>query len=217
MTRCPAPGCLVVFSWNGGACPECGVAMRPRALPLLEELDRAHLKRRGRSAAGAPEGPAGRPPPFAAALEDVRSLWNVGSMFRTADGAGFSELYLCGITGCPPDAALAKVSLGAEETVRWEHYRGVLEVLPALAAAGVTVVALEHEPGSVPLADVLARGDLKAPLCLVVGNEVEGLSPEARGTAALTCHLPMRGNKSSLNAAVAFGVAAYAIRERVEP
>ena len=189
--------------------------MRPRALALVTELDRAHVKRRGRSAAGPPQGPAGRPPPFAAALEDVRSLWNVGSMFRTADGAGFAELYLCGITGCPPDAALAKVSLGAEESVRWEHYRGVLEVLPALAHAGVTIVALEHDEASEPLAASLARGALAPPLCLVVGNEVEGLSPEARRAAGLTCHLPMRGAKTSLNAAVAFGVAAYAIRERI--
>lgn len=189
--------------------------MRPRALGLLEEVDRAHETRRGRSTAGPPEGPAGRPPPFAAALEDVRSLWNVGSMFRTADGAGFSELYLCGITGCPPDAALAKVSLGAEEHIRWEHYRGVLDVLPDLARAGVTVVALEPVADSRPLADVLAEGALSVPLCLVMGNEVEGLSPEARASASLVCHLPMRGSKTSLNAAVAFGIAAYVIREKI--
>lgn len=187
--------------------------MRPRALKLLEEIDRAHLKRRGKSVAGLPLGPQGSPPPFSAALEDVRSLWNVGSMFRTADGAGFGELYLCGITGCPPDAQLAKVSLGAEESVRWEHYRGVLEVLPRLKQVGVSVIALELAAGSVPLSEGL--GQVRAPLCLVVGNEVEGLSPEARSAADMTCHLPMRGSKSSLNAAVAFGVAAYMVRERI--
>ena len=187
--------------------------MRPRPLSLLLEVDRAHEKRRGKSTAGAPRGLSGDPPAFSAVLEDVRSLWNVGSMFRTADGAGFAELHMCGITGCPPDAALAKVSLGAEDNIRWEHHRGVLEVLPRLAAAGVTLLALEKTEASEPLSAALARGELRPPLCVLVGNEVEGLSPEALSAAKLTCHLPMRGAKSSLNAAVAFGVAAYSIRE----
>lgn len=209
LTRCPA--CAREFAWEGRGCPACGAAMRPRPLELLEQVDRAHQKRRGRSTAGAPQGPGGSPPAFSAALEDVRSLWNVGSMFRTADGAGFAELYLCGITGCPPDPALTKVSLGAEDGVRWEHYRGVLEVLPRLAGAGVTIVALERTSDSCALAEALAG--FAKPLCLLIGNEVEGLSPEALAAARLTCHLPMRGAKSSLNAAVAFGVAAYAVAE----
>ena len=123
-----------------------------------------------------------------------------------------APLYLCGITGCPPHKSIAKTSLGAEEQVRWEHHASALEVLPGLRAQGVQVVALERTASSEQLDSALKRGALKRPLCLVVGNEVAGISAETLAQAATLCHLPMFGVKASLNVAVAFGIAAYAIR-----
>jgi tRNA G18 (ribose-2'-O)-methylase SpoU len=140
----------------------------------------------------------------------------VGSIFRTADGAGFSRLYLCGITGCPPRKEITKTSLGAEDTVPWTYCAGALEVLPRLRRQGVLVVGLEQTPDSRALSSAIAEGDLRRPLCLVVGNEVAGVSAEALSRCDLACHLPMRGLKSSLNVAVAFGIAAYMLTEQPE-
>src|SRR5262249_30978207 len=144
------------------------------------------------------------PASYSAIVEDVRSLWNVGSVFRTADGSGFSQLYLCGITGCPPRKEITKTSLGAEQSVSWQYFRNVLEIIPALKKDGVMIVGLESTPDSVPLSEALARKQLRAPLCVVVGNEVTGLSAEALLSCDIVCHLPMRGVKESLNVAVAY-------------
>jgi tRNA G18 (ribose-2'-O)-methylase SpoU len=218
LTRCPNPNCKFEFDipadreGKNGPCPSCGQVITYRSLAVLREIERQHERLKSK----APGAPMISPGPVAlrGLLEDVRSLWNVGSIFRTADGAGFSALYLCGITGCPPHKSIAKTSLGAEEHVAWSHHTSALEILPELSASGVQIVALETGPGSIPLRDALGGGMLHTPLCLMVGNEVAGLSAEASQRADLICHLPMRGIKSSLNVAVAFGIAAYAIGEQ---
>lgn len=229
LTRCPNPTCKLAFvvpderEGKNGPCPRCGQIITFRSLAVLNEIARQHQRLkavpraalaglRHRRLAASVEG-AAEVAVFSAALEDVRSLWNVGSIFRTADGAGFGKLYLCGITGCPPRKEIAKTSLGAEENVAWEYHPGVLDVLPGLRARGVQIVALEKTERSEPLRAALARRALRPPLCLLVGNEVAGVSAEALSQAELVCHLPMRGVKASLNVAVAFGVAAYEIRE----
>ena len=221
LTRCPNPGCQYEFevpenkAGKNGPCPRCGQVITFRPLALILEVERRH-KRRGTAFQAVNEhGQDARATLFSAALEDIRSLWNVGSIFRSADGAGFTTLYLCGITGCPPEKAIAKTSLGAENHLRWEHHANALHILPQLAARGVQIVALEQTGNSIPLRQALASKALRTPLCLVVGNEVAGLSAEALVNAALVCHLPMRGSKSSLNVAVAFGIAAYQIREEL--
>jgi len=214
-TRCPNPACKLLFDvaddreGKNGPCPSCGQVITFRSLALLNEVERQHLKR----TLAAPAEPAGAAR-YCALLEDIRSLWNVGSIFRSADGAGFPQLYLCGITGCPPHKSIAKTSLGAEDHVAWQHLTGVLDILPTLRSRGVQIVALEKTESSVPLEETLGTGSIHAPLCLLVGNEVAGLSAEALSMADRVCHLPMRGIKTSLNVAVAFGIAAYAIRER---
>lgn len=219
-TRCPAPECRHSFEvedrlqWKRGVCPACGLAITLRPLAILIEIDRQHRKRLRRAGR---EDPVEESPiavfPFSALLEDVRSLWNVGSMFRTADGAGFGCLYLCGITGCPPDPAIEKASLGAETTVAWEHHTSSLSVLPRLQETGVQIVALESTPDSEPLAAALARDAIRPPVCLVLGNETRGVSVEMLTHSSLVCDLPMRGSKESLNVAVAMGIAAYMLRE----
>ncbi|MCY3018119.1 MAG: TrmH family RNA methyltransferase [Planctomycetota bacterium] len=216
LTQCPNPLCKLCFDvpddreGRNGPCPACGQVITYRSLSVIREIERQH-DRRTRAASASPSRERGL---FSAVLENIRSLWNVGSIFRTADGAGFAPLYLCGITGCPPHKAIAKTSLGAEKHIRWEHHASALDVLPRLSAQGVQVVALEQTPASEPLQAALARGAIKPPLCLLVGNEVAGISAETLAQASLHCHLPMRGIKASLNVAVAFGIAAYAIRER---
>ena len=217
LTRCPNPVCRLSFEveaeaeGKNGACPACGQVITFRSLRVILEVERQHAAVQQRRARPSTEtAPVVR---LTALLENIRSLWNVGSIFRSADGAGFGTLYLCGITGCPPQKAIAKTSLGAEEHVAWQHQVHACEILPALKQAGVQIVALESAPGSLDLSQALAEGALRPPLCLVVGNEVAGVSAETLSAADRVCHLPMQGIKSSLNVAVAFGIAAYQIRE----
>src|SRR5687768_2201474 len=118
LTQCPNPKCKHTFEvaadaqGKNGPCPACGQVITFRSLDVIREVERQHAQRQQRLAQNA--GPPAPPESFrlSALLEDIRSLWNVGSIFRTADGAGFSKLYLCGITGCPPNKSIAKTSLG---------------------------------------------------------------------------------------------------------
>jgi tRNA G18 (ribose-2'-O)-methylase SpoU len=147
-------------------------------------------------------------------VEDVRSLFNVGSIFRTADGAGADRLYLCGYSGTPPRKEIAKVSLGAEDVLDWTYHLSALEPILKLRAAGHFILGLECTQNSIELKDALSQQRIAYPVCLVVGNEVTGVSPEVLEHCDLVCHLPMRGLKESLNVAVAFGVAAYMLAEK---
>jgi tRNA G18 (ribose-2'-O)-methylase SpoU len=217
LTRCPNPKCKHSFDvpderqGKNGPCPNCGQVITFRSLEIILEVERQHAR------LPVKKGEAGGVPRYSAVLEDIRSLWNVGSIFRSADGAGFGKLYLCGITGTPPNKAIAKTSLGAEECVAWEHHSHVLDFLPKLAQDGIQIVALEKTETSIDLSEALRQNLLRPPLCLIVGNEVAGVSAEALSLAKVTCHLPMHGVKSSLNVAVAFGIGAYQIKCETHP
>lgn len=221
LTQCPNPKCRLTFevpdnrAGKNGPCPDCGQVITFRSLDILKKIERERVWREeaGKQSSGAIDGP---PTGVMALLEDVRSLWNVGAMFRTADGAGLTRLYLCGITGCPPRKEIAKTSLGAEDSVPWAYGTGALEILPRLKDQGVLVVGLEQTEKSRPLTEALAGNTLRTPLCLVVGNEVAGISAEALAACDEVCELPMRGVKSSLNVAVAFGIAAYMVAEMMQ-
>jgi tRNA G18 (ribose-2'-O)-methylase SpoU len=209
-------------------CPGCDRTLT--VLPPEHLVERAAERLRlalARRQHGAPEPGAGAAaqagrtgrrgdPDFVALLENVRSLWNVGSMFRTADGAGIGRLLLAGITGCPPRPEISKTALGAEEVVPWETAPDAPAAARGLKEAGYRLVVLETGPGSRPI----ERIDPGGRLCLVVGHEVAGISAELCALADVMASLPMRGVKTSLNVAVAFGVAAYtlaAAREGSEP
>jgi len=140
-------------------------------------------------------------------VDSVRSLFNVGAIFRTADGAGVDKIFLTGITGCPPHREIRKVALGAEETVSWQYERECLPLLQQLKKQGVSIVVLEMTQDSIPYDTV----DYVFPLCLVVGNEYHGVSENVLREANLVVEIPMCGAKESLNVAVAFGVAIYEI------
>jgi 23S rRNA (guanosine2251-2'-O)-methyltransferase len=132
-------------------------------------------------------------------------------MFRTADAMGMGKLFLTGITGSPPRKEIAKTSLGAEDHVSWSYNAHALEVLPELKAQGVIVLALERCKGSKPVSEIAQGFEPNQKFALVVGNEVMGVSPETLAACDAVADLPMCGIKESLNVAVAFGVAAYAL------
>jgi tRNA G18 (ribose-2'-O)-methylase SpoU len=148
--------------------------------------------------------------PVRALLDSVRSVWNVGSMFRTADATALGGLILCGVTATPPRADMEKTALGATLTVPWDFWADAPAAVRALKRVGVSVVALEQTPDAVPF-DQYAY---KFPLCFVVGHEVRGVSPAVLGLADAAVEIPMAGAKRSLNVAVSFGILAYELRRQ---
>lgn len=143
-------------------------------------------------------------------LDNIRSLYNVGSMFRTADGFGVEKIWLCGITGTPEQNGLKKVALGAELAVPWEKSRHAWRLVERLKKDGYAVVGLERCPGATPIGKYRPPGKL----ALVVGNEVRGLTPAMRRRLDAVLEIPMRGTKESFNVAVACGIALYALAQR---
>ena len=141
-------------------------------------------------------------------LDNVRSAWNVGSMFRTADGLGIHHMYLCGVTPTPENVKVTKTSLGAEKTVTWsQHNDGVKKVLK-LKQQGYRLWALEKDDRSEKINKTLY--DIDGPqIILVVGNEVCGVDPGILELCERTVHIPMIGLKRSFNVAVAFGIASH--------
>jgi tRNA G18 (ribose-2'-O)-methylase SpoU len=138
-------------------------------------------------------------------LNNIRSLHNVGSIFRTSDGAGVKKLYLCGQTGYPPREEITKTALGAEEVVPWEYYIDPIDCIKKLKKKGIQIVALEQTEKS---ADY-KKFKPKYPLCLVIGHEIDGVEEEILKLCDSTIEIPMKGKKQSLNVSVAFGIAIY--------
>jgi tRNA G18 (ribose-2'-O)-methylase SpoU len=151
----------------------------------------------------------GRLPVFAL-LDNVRSVWNVGSMFRTADAVALAGMYLTGMTATPPRADMEKTALGATRSVPWDYWRDPVAACRRLRDSGVRLVALEQTDRS----GDWERTDWSFPLCFVVGHEVRGVGPEVLALADEVVEIPMAGVKTSLNVAVSFGVLAYEIRRR---
>ena len=157
------------------------------------------------------EGPGIKSEPrLSALLDNIRSAWNVGAIFRTADGLGIDRLYLCGITPTPDREAVRKTSLGAEKTVTWEYSRNALETVGKLKGDGHKFIALEQDSRAIPLTDYRTPNpDSKIPI-LIIGNEVTGIDPELLDLCDQIVHIPMQGQKRSLNVEVAFAIAMYA-------
>ncbi|MGA2588772.1 MAG: RNA methyltransferase [Bryobacteraceae bacterium] len=146
-----------------------------------------------------------RPLPVSVLLDNVRSMYNVGAFFRTADAAGVEKLYLCGITSHPPKKAISKTALGAEDRTAWEHDWDPLPILGGLRGRGYETAAIETTTHAVDLFDWKPR----FPVCLVFGHEVEGIRPEVARRCDTHVRIPMLGIKHSLNVATAGGVAIY--------
>lgn len=138
-------------------------------------------------------------------LNNIRSLHNVGSIFRTSDGAGVKKIFLCGQTGYPPREEIAKTALGAEDCVSWEYYIDPIDCIKMLKKKGVRIVALEQTKKSVDY----RKFKPKYPLCLIVGHEIDGVQKKILELCDDIVEIPMKGEKQSLNVSVAFGIAVY--------
>ena len=146
---------------------------------------------------------------FCVICDNIRSLENIGSIFRTSDALGVSKIFLCGISGKPPHHKISKTALGAEEKIPFEYYKQVGRLVDKLKRDGVQIVALEQSK------DAISYDKFKPqfPAALIVGNEVKGISKKILKKADKIIFLPMHGKKESLNVSVAFGVAGYEINK----
>ncbi|MFH1359843.1 MAG: RNA methyltransferase [Candidatus Omnitrophota bacterium] len=148
---------------------------------------------------------------FHVILNNIRSLYNVGSIFRTADAAGCEKLWICGITGHPPNAQISKTALGAQETVTWEYREDIISLVKELKKNGFQIVLLEQIKESKSYSQFIPR----APVCLIVGNEITGVLQELLSLCKEAVEIEMCGLKNSLNVSVAFGIIAYHIRQKL--
>jgi tRNA G18 (ribose-2'-O)-methylase SpoU len=144
---------------------------------------------------------------FYVICDNIRSLENIGSIFRTADALGVAKIYLCGICGTPPNLKISKTALGAEKNIPWEYVKQTGRLIDKLKKQGIEVTALEQAKNSIDY----AKYKPKFPVALIVGNEVKGISPKILQKCDKVIELPMSGEKESLNVSVAFGVAGYEI------
>lgn len=144
-------------------------------------------------------------------LENIRSAYNVGAMFRTADGAGVDKIFLVGYTPCPIDRfariqpEIQKTSLGASMSIPWEHFAEPAQFIQQLQAEQIQIVPVEQTKSSIQLADF----SVPEKVAYVMGNEVEGVSPAFLSTADTIIEIPMLGEKESLNVSVAAGIVLY--------
>ena len=147
--------------------------------------------------------------PLILILDDIRSLHNIGSVFRTADAFLVEKIYLCGITATPPNKEIHKTALGATDTVAWEYVKDVTEAITALKADGTETWAVEQVENSVMLNNFNPPADKK--LALVFGNEVKGVSQQAIDLCNGTIEIRQLGTKHSLNISVSAGIVVWDI------
>jgi tRNA G18 (ribose-2'-O)-methylase SpoU len=143
--------------------------------------------------------------PLYCLIENVRSLYNVGSIFRTSDAIRLEKLYLTGYTGYPPRKEIDKTALGAVDSVPWKYCKNPLQVVTEIKKQRIQLIALEHTTNSI---DFYAF-KYTFPFCLMLGNEVDGLSQEILTQADAAIEIPMYGLKQSLNVSVAYGIVMY--------
>ncbi|MFC0181342.1 SpoU rRNA Methylase family protein [Pseudarcicella hirudinis] len=145
--------------------------------------------------------------PYVLILDDIRSMNNVGSAFRTADAFKCEKIYLCGITGLPPHREITKTALGADETVAWEHAENVVELVEQLQKEGYIIMAVEQVENSMFLNEFEPESEAK--YAFVFGNEVFGVNDEVVKKADICLEIPQFGTKHSLNIAVSLGIVSW--------
>lgn len=151
--------------------------------------------------------------PIIIILDDIRSLHNIGSVFRTADAFLIEKIYLCGITATPPNKEIHKTALGATETVAWEYAKDVLEVIDTLQQENIAVLAIEQVENSISLQEFEPKSEQK--YALVFGNEVKGVSQEAIKKCEGTIEIPQLGTKHSLNISVSAGIVVWDLFQKL--
>jgi tRNA G18 (ribose-2'-O)-methylase SpoU len=191
----------VAASPFNGRCPRCGGEVR-----LV-----AHVKSSAEEESGGVPTSAFFASRINLLLDNWRSLFNVGSIFRSADGAGVRHLYLCGISGRPDSQRkLAKTALGAERAVEWSYHADAVRLALTLQQEGTQLWVLERSDAATSLFSITTLPD--APLVLAAGNEIAGVDPGLIEIADKVIQLPMMGSKRSLNVAVAMSIATYWLR-----
>ena len=149
--------------------------------------------------------------PIIIVLDNIRSLSNVGAFFRTADAFRIGELFLCGITACPPHREIHKTALGADETVKWRYFDTTETACQQLKAEGYRIFAVEQVEGSVPLQDF----EFEAHTAYLLGNEVEGVCEAALPYCEGAIELPQEGTKHSINVSVCAGIVMWKLFEKL--
>ncbi len=152
--------------------------------------------------------------PISIILDDIRSLHNIGSVFRTSDAFLIEKIYLCGITAIPPNKEIHKTALGATETVAWEYHKDVLEVITKLKNDGTFVYAIEQVENAVFLDNF--QPDATKKYALVFGNEVYGVSLEAIKICDGCIEIPQLGTKHSLNISVSAGIVVWDLFQQLK-
>ncbi len=145
--------------------------------------------------------------PIVVVVDNVRSLNNIGSLFRTADGFGLEGIILCGISATPPSPEIHKTALGAEDSVNWRYFPSTLEAIAWLKDNGYVICCLEQVQGSTMLQDFHREPGKK--YALVIGNEVDGVDPAVVDSSDIFLEIPQRGTKHSLNVTISAGVALW--------
>lgn len=201
--QCLRPNCRFRFPGSMGVpgaahCPKCGAPLQ-----VIESHYPALGARPGNKYSAGPE--------VEVLLDNIRSTFNVGAIFRTADGAGVRRLHLCGITPTPDHPKVAKTALGAEFAVPWTQHWDAVAAAASLKESGLRLWALEGGIHSQSLFE--AAPDIgSTPILLVIGNEVSGVDPAVLALCQRTVFIPMEGVKRSLNVAIAFSIAVYFLR-----
>lgn len=180
------------------ACPSCGAPISEIAPPYQR-----HSVGKGNLTP--------RPVEIVAFLDNVRSLYNVGSIFRTAEAVGISQIHLCGMTPTPDNPRLAKTAIGAEQMIPWHYYKNGLVAAKELKDQGFGLWAIEGGEEATPLFETEVPKDSQR-IVLVIGNELAGVDPGILAICERILYIPMGGRKESLNITVAFGIAAYFLR-----
>lgn len=151
--------------------------------------------------------------PICIVLDNVRSLHNVGSAFRTSDAFRIERIFLTGITGTPPHREIEKTALGATQSVEWKHFEKTEDVLQQLKSEGYTIVIVEQTTESKPLHQFNPEKEKK--YCLVFGNEVHGVSEEAVKLGDIALEIPQFGTKHSLNISVCLGIIVWELYRKI--
>lgn len=180
-------------------CPRCGSPAQqvPLTSPIIPE-------------AFAPQGTP-QIHPVEVLLDNIRSTFNVGAMFRTSDGAGIKHIHVCGTTPPPTHPKISKTALGAEFAVSWTYHTNAVLATKTLKDANYQIWALENTPTARNIFEVISTALEPSPILLIVGNEVTGVDPGLIDLCDNVLSIPMLGYKRSLNVAIAFGIAAYSL------
>ena len=152
--------------------------------------------------------------PIIVVLDNIRSLNNVGSVFRTSDAFLIEKIYLCGITAIPPNREIHKTALGATESVDWEHKEDTLALVKKLKSEGIVVAAIEQAENSIMLDEFSLESNKK--IAIVFGNEVKGVQQEVVSESDYCVEIPQIGTKHSLNISVSCGVVLWDLYQKIQ-